>query len=62
MKQLDLVKTAILGQELLLKMKSTSILINVAIGCALDEIALYYLLKSNKLTGVAIDVFSQEPY
>ena len=46
----------------LLSMKSDSILINTSRGGIINESDLYEVLKSRHLSGVAIDVFEQEPY
>ncbi len=43
------------------KMKSTAIIVNVARGGVVNEQALYKALKSNKIGGACIDVFSKEP-
>lgn len=44
------------------KMKDGSFLINLSRGGIVDEDALYNALVDGKLTGAAIDVFSEEPY
>ena len=46
----------------LLKMKSDAIIINTSRGGIIDEVDLYEVMKSGHLSGVAIDVFEQEPY
>lgn len=43
------------------KLKNSSILLNVARGGLVDEIALENALKKNKIAGAACDVFSSEP-
>jgi len=43
------------------KMKSTAIIVNVARGGVVNEQALYEALKTNKIRGACIDVFSKEP-
>ncbi len=50
-----------LTAERLSLMKKSSILINVARGGLLDEIALKNMLVSNKIAGAALDVFAIEP-
>ena len=44
------------------KMKKGSWLINTARGQLVDEVALYEALLSQKLMGVALDVYANEPY
>jgi len=44
------------------KMKKTAVLINTARGALIDEEALYSALSEGRLGGVALDVYSQEPY
>ena len=51
----------ILTEERLQLMKSDSILINLARGGLVDEVALKKILLSKKIAGAAIDVFSVEP-
>ena len=50
-----------LGAEEFVKMKETSIFINVARGEIIDEQALYEALKSKKIWGAGLDVFTKEP-
>lgn len=55
-------KSAVIGENELLRIKDGAFLINIARGGVIDEQALYQALKTNKLSGAAIDVFSNEPY
>ncbi len=55
-------KTPVIGEKELGLMKDASFLVNISRGGVVDEIALYHALKSGKLTGAAIDVYSTEPY
>lgn len=55
-------KSAVIGENEILKIKDGAFLINIARGGIIDEQALYQALKTNKLSGAAIDVFSNEPY
>ncbi len=55
-------KTPMIGSNEISKMKKGAFLINVARGGVVDEEALLNALKSEKLSGAAIDVFSEEPY
>lgn len=50
-----------IDEKFLEKMKNDSILINVSRGKIIDEFALINCLSSDKLLGVALDVFSEEP-
>jgi D-3-phosphoglycerate dehydrogenase/(S)-sulfolactate dehydrogenase len=43
------------------EMKKSSYIINTSRGGIIDENALYRALKSNKISGAALDVFSSEP-
>lgn len=52
----------VIGKKEIDLMKSSSFLINVSRGGVVEEGALYDALKSGKLRGAAVDVFSEEPY
>lgn len=52
---------AIIGAEELSMMKSTAYLVNVARGYHVDEKALYKALKTGKIAGAGLDVYSEEP-
>lgn len=54
--------TPVLGKDEIDSMKDGSFLINLSRGGIVDEVALYNALVGGKLTGAAIDVFSEEPY
>lgn len=51
----------LIGMEKLKLMKKTAYLINNSRGPVLDEKALYDALKANRIAGVGLDVFEQEP-
>lgn len=53
--------TGIVGEEELSAMQETAYLINTARGPIVDENALIEALKNDKIAGVGIDVFDQEP-
>jgi D-3-phosphoglycerate dehydrogenase len=55
-------KTAVVGEKEITKMKDGSFLVNLSRGGVVDEQALYHALKNGKLSGAALDVFTQEPY
>ena len=55
-------KSPVLSFAELNKMKDGAFLINIARGGVVDEDALFTVLKSGKLTGAAIDVYTKEPY
>lgn len=52
----------VLGREQLAKMKQGAMLINLARGNMIDEVALCDALKSGHLWGAGLDVYPQEPY
>ena len=52
----------VIGKSEIDSMKDGSFLINLSRGGIVDENALYNALVDGKLTGAAIDVFSEEPY
>jgi phosphoglycerate dehydrogenase-like enzyme len=58
---LDTSTINIMNRERLKMMKDGAILINLARGGLIDEGALVECLKSNKLSGAALDVFAKEP-
>ena len=51
----------IINKKVINSMKKTSYLINVSRGTVIDETALLYSLKNNKIKGAALDVFMNEP-
>lgn len=55
-------KSAFITEKEIGMMKDGAFLINIARGGVVDENALYGALKSAKLAGAAIDVWSKEPY
>lgn len=52
----------ILSSERLALLKKSAFIINTSRGGLLDEVALYNLLRDNKIAGAALDVFQTEPY
>lgn len=52
----------LLGEKEFKVLKKGAYLVNISRGEVIDEKALYHALKSNWLSGVALDVFSDEPY
>lgn len=52
----------IIDKELISSMKESAILINVARGAVTDEKALAEALVENKISGIGVDVYSQEPF
>lgn len=55
-------KSPVLTAEELSWMKDGAFLINIARGGVVDEMALYDALKSGRLAGAAVDVYTKEPY
>lgn len=55
-------KSCLIDEAEIQQMKSGAFFINIARGGLVNEDALYNALKTNKLRGAAIDVFSEEPY
>jgi glycerate dehydrogenase len=51
----------LIGEKQLQQMKPTSIIINVARGGIIDEIALAKALNDKTIAGAGLDVFSREP-
>lgn len=54
--------SAFIKKDELALLKQDAFIVNVSRGGVIDEKALIEVLKSGKLTGVALDVFSKEPY
>lgn len=52
----------IINDELISQMKEDAILINVARGAVTDEHALANAVSNNKIGGIGVDVFSEEPF
>lgn len=52
----------VIGASDLDRMKASAFLVNTSRGRFIDETALYDALKSDRLQGAALDVFSEEPY
>lgn len=55
-------KSYLIGESEIEQMKNGAFFINISRGGIVDEEALFKALKTNKLRGAAIDVFSTEPY
>lgn len=54
--------SVLIGKNELFRMKKGSWLINTARGGLVDETALFNALKTDHVSGAALDVFDQEPY
>lgn len=54
--------SAVIAKAELDLLKNDAFIVNVSRGGVIDEDALYEVLSSGKLSAVALDVFSQEPY
>jgi D-3-phosphoglycerate dehydrogenase / 2-oxoglutarate reductase len=54
--------TGIIGREAIASMRDGARLVNAARGALVDEDALVAAIRSGKLAGAALDVFSAEPY
>jgi len=52
----------LINRNNIIKMKSDAMIINTSRGGIINEIDLYEALKSNQLSGAAVDVFEEEPY
>ena len=52
---------AMIGEPQLRQMKRSAVLINIARGAIIDELALVRALKEGWIAGAALDVFQQEP-
>lgn len=55
-------KSPVIGEKEMALIKDGSWLVNISRGGVVSEEALYNALKSGKLTGAAVDVWSKEPY
>lgn len=55
-------KSPVIGAKEIAMMKDGAFIINISRGGVVDEQALYDALKSGKLTGAAVDVYTKEPY
>ena len=55
-------KSPVVGEQEIAQMKAGSFIINLSRGGVVDEKALYQALKTGKLSGAAMDVFTEEPY
>ena len=51
-----------INKDTIAKMKDGVWIVNTARGDVIDEDALYEACKSGKISGVALDVYRQEPY
>jgi D-3-phosphoglycerate dehydrogenase / 2-oxoglutarate reductase len=52
----------LIGREAIAKMRDGARIVNAARGALVDEAALEEAIRSGKLAGAALDVFSEEPY
>jgi len=52
----------IINKDMLCKMKTSAILINLSRGGLIDENALFEALKTSRIQGAGLDVFENEPY